>query len=101
MTVPDDPYAFNPFDPDETQHMWDLLARMRAEAPVTHPMEGMAYIARYADNAAVFKDAKRFSSAGGFRGPGVVVPEPGEVPALPTPDLLGPPGTPPPPPPRL
>jgi len=75
MTVPDDPYAFNPFDPDETQHMWDLLARMRAEAPVTHPMEGMAYIARYADNAAVFKDAKRFSSAGGFRGPGVVVPE--------------------------
>ena len=33
--------------------------------------------------------------------PGVVVPEPGEVPALPTPDLLGPPGTPPPPPPRL
>ena len=73
--MPDDPYAFNPFDPDETQHMWDLLARMRAEAPVTHPMEGMAYIARYADNAAVFKDAKRFSSAGGFRGPGVVVPE--------------------------
>jgi len=33
--------------------------------------------------------------------PGVVVPEPGEVPALPTPDLLGPPGATAPPPPRL
>ena len=30
--------------------------------------------------------------------PGAVAPEPGDVPALPTPDLLGPPGTPPPPP---
>ena len=71
----DDPYSFNPFNPDETQHMWDLMARMRAEAPVTRPMEGMAYVARYADNTAVFKDAKRFSSAEGFRGPGVVVPD--------------------------
>jgi len=70
-----DEFAFNPFDPNETQHMWDLMARMRAEAPVTRPVEAMAYIARYADNAEVFKDAKRFSSAEGFRGPGVVVPD--------------------------
>jgi hypothetical protein len=33
--------------------------------------------------------------------PGAAAPEPGQVPALPTPDLLGPPGTPPPPPPSL
>ena len=71
----DDPYAFNPFDPSETQHMWGLMARMRAEAPVTHPVPGMAYVARYSDNAEVFKDAKRFSSAEGFRGPNVVVPD--------------------------
>jgi cytochrome P450 len=71
----DNPYAFNPFDPDETQHMWDLLARMRAEAPVTRPMDGMVYVARFEDNASVFKDAKRFSSGEGFRAPGVVVPD--------------------------
>jgi cytochrome P450 len=70
-----DDYAFNPFDPAETQHMWDLMARMRADAPVTRPVDGMVYLARYADNAEVFKDAKRFSSGEGFRGPGVVVPE--------------------------
>jgi hypothetical protein len=33
--------------------------------------------------------------------PGAVAPEPGQVPALPTPDLLGPPGTSPPPAPSL
>ena len=71
----ENPYAFNPFDPSETQHMWDLMARMRAGAPVTRPVEGMAYVARYADNAEVFKDAKRFSSGEGFRAPGVVVPD--------------------------
>ena len=70
-----DEFAFNPFDPNETQHMWPLLARMRAEAPLTRPVEGMAFVARYADNAEVFKDNKRFSSAEGFRGPGVVVPD--------------------------
>jgi cytochrome P450 len=71
----DDAYAFNPFDPNETQHMWDLMARMRAECPVSRPVEGFAYVARYADNVEVFRDAKRFSSAEGFRGAGVVVPE--------------------------
>ena len=70
-----DEFAFNPFDPNETQHMWDLLSRMRAEAPVTRPIEGMVFVARHADNAEVFKDAKRFSSGEGFRGQGVVVPE--------------------------
>jgi cytochrome P450 len=70
-----DAFAFNPFDPNETQHMWELMARMRAEAPVTRPVEGMVYVARYADNAEVFKDAKRFSSGDGFRAPGVVVPD--------------------------
>ncbi len=71
----DTDFAFNPFDPDVTQHMWPLLARMRAEAPISRPAEGMAFVARYADTAEVFKDAKRFSSSEGFRAPGVIVPE--------------------------
>lgn len=66
-------YAFNPFDPSHTQHMWDLMARMRAERPVNRPMEGFVYLASHADNKAAFRDAKRLSSAEGFRAPGVVV----------------------------
>jgi cytochrome P450 len=69
----DDEFAFNAFDPSETQHMWPLMARMRAEQPVTRPMDGFVYLASHADNKAVFRDAKRFSSAEGFRAPGVVV----------------------------
>lgn len=69
----DDPYAFNPFDPSETQHMWGLMTRMRAERPVSRPTDGFVYLASHADNKAVYRDAKRFSSAEGFRAPGVVV----------------------------
>jgi cytochrome P450 len=61
----DDEFAFNAFDPSETQHMWPLMARMRAEQPVTRPMDGFVYLASHADNKAVFRDAKRFSSAEG------------------------------------
>jgi len=72
---PANPYAFNPFDPTETQNMWALMARMRAEAPVTRPMDGFVFVARHADAKATFRDAKRFSSAEGFRAAGVVVPD--------------------------
>src|SRR4051812_41455593 len=71
----DNEFAFNPFDPSETQHMWDQMARMRSEQPVVRPMDGFIYLASHADNKAVFRDAKRFSSAEGFRAPGVVVPD--------------------------
>jgi cytochrome P450 len=67
--------TFNPFDPAQTQHMWELMARLREECPVSRPIDGFAYTARYDDSAATFKDARRFSSAEGFRGAGVVVPE--------------------------
>ena len=70
-----DDHTFDPFDPAQTQHMWDLMARLRADAPAVRPVEGMVYVARHDDNVAVFRDAKRFSSAEGFRAPGVVVPE--------------------------
>jgi len=71
----ENPYAFNPFDPAQTQHMWGLMTRMRAEAPVTRPMEGFVYVARHPDAKATFRNAKRFSSAEGFRAAGVVVPD--------------------------
>jgi cytochrome P450 len=68
------PFAFDPFDPRQTQEMWPLLARMRREAPVVRPTPGFVYVSRYADVKAVFRDAQTFSSREGFRGPGVVLP---------------------------
>ena len=68
------PFAFDPFDPRQTQHMWELLARMRREAPVTRPIPGFVFVARYHDVKAVFRDNQTYSSREGFRGPGVVLP---------------------------
>ncbi len=68
------PFAFDPFDPRQTQEMWPLLARMRREAPVARPTPGFVYVARYHDVKAVFRDAQTYSSREGFRGPGVVLP---------------------------
>ena len=68
-------FAFDPFDPAQTQHHVGALAQMRREAPVSRPLPGFVYLARYADVKAVFRDAERFSSREGFRAAGVVVPE--------------------------
>ena len=67
--------AFDPFDPAQTQHLWDRLVEMRRRAPITRPIPGFVYLARYADVKAAFRDAATFSSKEGFRGAGVVVPE--------------------------
>ncbi len=67
-------FAFDPFDPKQTQHMWDRLVRMRSEAPVTRPIPGFVFVARYRDVKAVFRDNVTYSSREGFRGPGVVLP---------------------------
>lgn len=67
-------YAFDPFDPKQTQHMWDVLARMRREAPVTRPIPGFVFVARHQDVRNVFRDAATYSAREGFRGPGVVLP---------------------------
>lgn len=66
--------AFDPFDPKQTQHLWDKLARMRREAPVTRPVHGFVFVARYLDVKAVFRDNVTYSAREGFRGPGVVLP---------------------------
>ena len=39
-----DDFTFNPFDPAQTQHMWELMARMRREQPVNRPTEGFVYV---------------------------------------------------------
>jgi cytochrome P450 len=66
--------AFDPMDASKTKD-WARLARIRAECPVMRPAEGVVFTAKYHDTATVFKDAKRFSSAGDMRAPGVTVPE--------------------------
>src|ERR1700730_8001987 len=70
----DNEFAFDLFDPKQTQHMWDLMAKMRQQCPVAHPAEGFSYTARYEDTERVFRDAKTFSCAGGFRAAGVDIP---------------------------
>jgi cytochrome P450 len=67
-------FTFDPFDPTQTQTMWQTLARMRREAPVTRPIPGFVFVARYADVKAVFRDTVKYSAREGFRGPGVVLP---------------------------
>ena len=67
-------HAFDPFDPQQTQHLWERLAHMRREAPVTRPLPGFVFVARYHDVKAVFRDNVTYSSREGFRGAGVVLP---------------------------
>lgn len=74
MTSVDGDLAFDPMDASRTKD-WQLLERIRRERPVLRPAEGVVFTAKYDDTATVFRDAKRFSSAGDMRAPGVVVPE--------------------------
>ena len=68
-------YEFDLFDPKQTQNMWDELAEMRAKCPVAQPAEGFFYTAKYEDTQRVFRDARAFSCAGGFRAAGVEIPD--------------------------
>jgi cytochrome P450 len=71
----DPSFEFDLFDPQQTQHMWDLMAEMRRECPVAQPAEGFFYTARYDDTQRVFRDSRTFSCAGGFRAAGVEIPD--------------------------
>ena len=75
VSAASDRFAFDPFDASQTQEMWDTLAAMRREAPISRPIAGFVYVARYADVKEVFRDARTFSSREGFRGAGIVVPD--------------------------
>lgn len=67
-------YEFDPYDHRQTQALWDTTARMRQERPVARPRPGFVFVSRYADNLAVQRDLRRFSTGSGWRSPGVVVP---------------------------
>jgi cytochrome P450 len=66
--------GFDPYDPAQTQNLWETLRELRRSAPVSRPREGFVYVARHADVKAVFRDTARFSSREGFRGANVVLP---------------------------
>jgi cytochrome P450 len=72
--VVDPEFAFDPMDQSKTKDP-ELLRRLRQERPVVRPAEHVVYTARYHDTASVFKNAKRYSSVGDMRAPGVTVPE--------------------------
>src|SRR3954467_5099517 len=65
---------FNPFDPEQAHNAWALLAQLRRESAVVDIGDGMAYVTRHAECRHLLRDTDGFSSAQGFKAPGVVVP---------------------------
>ncbi len=65
-------YAFDPTDPDQAKD-FAHMARIRREKPVCRPAENVVITTRYDDTSRAFRDARRFSSVGDMRAPGVVV----------------------------
>jgi cytochrome P450 len=65
---------FNPFDADQAHNAWPLLAELRRRAAVVDLGDGMAYVSRHAECRELLRDTDGFSSAQGFKAPGVVVP---------------------------
>ena len=70
----DEAYAFDPTDPEQAKD-FDRMSRIRSEQPICRPAENLVLTTRYPDTATGFRDAKRYSSVGDMRAPGVVVPE--------------------------
>lgn len=65
---------FNPFDAEQAQGAWPLLAELRAEGPVATIAGGMRYVTRHAECEAVLRDTTSFSNASGMKEPGVEIP---------------------------
>src|ERR1700722_12292059 len=68
-------YDIDLFDYNQSHTMWDALAEMREKCPVAHLPNGLIYTSRYADVQRVFRDSTAFLTKGGFRAPGVEIPE--------------------------
>src|SRR6266513_316771 len=66
--------TFNPFDAEQAHSAWPLLADLREESAVVDIGDGMAYVTRHAECRQLLRDTDAFSSAQGFKAPGVVVP---------------------------
>lgn len=64
--------ALDPQDQTRTKD-WALLDHFRATEPVLRAAPGLLFTTRFEDTATGFRDAKRFSSVGDMRAPGVVV----------------------------
>ena len=65
--------TFDPFDAEQVQAAWPLLAELRHETPVAPLADGMHYVTRFEECRSVLRDTKAFSNARGFKAPGVVV----------------------------
>ena len=70
----DSEFAFDPTDASAAKD-FEQMSRIRREKPVCRPAENLVLTTKHADTSKVFRDAKRFSSVGDMRAPGVVVPE--------------------------
>src|SRR5437879_13071967 len=66
--------TFNPFDAEQAHSAWPLLADLREESAVVDIGDGMAYVTRHDACRQLLRDTEGFSSAQGFKAPGVVVP---------------------------
>jgi cytochrome P450 len=67
-------HSFNPFDAEQAQNAWPLLAELREEGAVASLEGGMHYVARHAECEAVLRDTTAFSNASGMKEPGVEIP---------------------------
>jgi cytochrome P450 len=73
--VHDDQLTFSPFDSERTHHMFPELRTMREGCPVVRTTEGYWYVARYDDNQRMFRDARAWPNAGGWRESWVEMPD--------------------------
>ena len=64
---------FDPFDADDVQRAWPLLAGLRRDGPLATLTGGLQYVTRHEDCRGVLRDTVSFSNASGFKAPGVVV----------------------------
>ena len=65
--------TFDPFDAEQVQASWPLLARLRRKGPVATLANGMRYVTRHEECRQTLRDVTAFSNAAGFKAPGVVI----------------------------
>ncbi|HEV8296140.1 MAG TPA: cytochrome P450 [Acidimicrobiales bacterium] len=70
-----DDLSFSPFDSERTHAMFPELRVMRDRCPVVRTSEGYFYVARYDDNQRMFRDARAWPNAGGWRESWVQMPD--------------------------
>jgi cytochrome P450 len=66
--------TYDPFQVEQPETTFARLQELRAEGPIVPIGEGMYYVTSYEEARRVLRDAEHFSSAEGFRAPGVSVP---------------------------